>query len=103
MINAIRRAILPGIALVAAATEARAQRAMLSAGQQLSTNQQLTSRSGYYRVTMQGDCNLVLYDKCTANYFRDEEEAKRKLQAIEDRWSAIEQLASTNQPAITVK
>jgi hypothetical protein len=63
MINVIRRAILPGLALVASATEAQAQRAMLSAGQQLSTNQQLTSRSGYYRVTMQGDCNLVLYDK----------------------------------------
>jgi serine/threonine-protein phosphatase 2A regulatory subunit B' len=48
--------------------------------------------------------DFVLHDKCTAAYFRDKEEAKRKFQAIADRWSsAIEQMASTNQPAIMVK
>jgi serine/threonine-protein phosphatase 2A regulatory subunit B' len=38
-----------------------------------------------------------LYDKCTAAYFRDEEEAKRKLDAIQNKWLEIEDLARTNQ------
>jgi hypothetical protein len=42
---------------------AHAQAASLSAGQQLASDQQLVSRSGYYRLVMQADCNLVLYDK----------------------------------------
>jgi serine/threonine-protein phosphatase 2A regulatory subunit B' len=36
---------------------------------------------------------LVLYDKCTASYFRDEEEAKRKLEAISEKWDSIEKIA----------
>eukprot|EP00529_Nitzschia_sp_RCC80_P001686 CAMPEP_0113454752 /NCGR_PEP_ID=MMETSP0014_2-20120614/8025_1 /TAXON_ID=2857 /ORGANISM="Nitzschia sp." /LENGTH=551 /DNA_ID=CAMNT_0000346167 /DNA_START=9 /DNA_END=1664 /DNA_ORIENTATION=+ /assembly_acc=CAM_ASM_000159 len=69
--------------------------------------------SGHWNATVEGlaqnvlkmymEYDLVLYDKCTAAYFREEEEAKRKLAAIEDRWSAIEQIASTSQPAISVK
>jgi serine/threonine-protein phosphatase 2A regulatory subunit B' len=46
--------------------------------------------------------DLALYDKCTAAYFRDEEEAKKKLQALNERWSAIEQMA-TKQPALMAK
>ena len=47
--------------------------------------------------------DLVLYDKCTAAYFREEEEAKRKLEAITDRWNAIERIAATNRPVIAAK
>ena len=54
-------------------------------------------------LKMYMEYDLVLYDKCTANYFQEEEEAKRKLQAIEERWTAIEKIASTSQPAIMVK
>jgi serine/threonine-protein phosphatase 2A regulatory subunit B' len=69
--------------------------------------------SGHWNATVEGlaqnvlkmymEYDLVLYDRCTANYFKDEEEAKRKLIAIEDRWSAIEHTASTNTPSISVK
>jgi serine/threonine-protein phosphatase 2A regulatory subunit B' len=40
--------------------------------------------------------DLVLYDQCTTAYFREEEEAKKKIQAIADRWQAIEEMAATN-------
>jgi len=68
--------------------------------------------SGHWNATVEGlaqnvlkmymEYDLNLYDRCTANYFRDEEEAKRKLKALEDRWSDIEHVASTNRPAISV-
>ena len=41
--------------------------------------------------------DLVLYDKCTTAYFKEEEEAKRKIDAIADRWGAIEEMAKVNQ------
>ena len=47
--------------------------------------------------------DLVLYDRCTASYFRDEEEAKRKLLALEEKWATIETIASTSTPSILVK
>ena len=30
-----------------------------------------------------------LYDKCSAAYLREEEEAQNKLEALNDKWSAI--------------
>ena len=48
-------------------------------------------------LKMYMEYDLVLYDKCTAAYFREEEEAKRKLEAIQNKWLAIEDLARTNQ------
>ena len=54
-------------------------------------------------MKMYMEYDLVLYDKCTANYFREEEEAKKKLDTVMDRWSAIEKLAATNRPAIAAK
>ena len=63
--------------------------------------------SGHWNATVEGlaqnvlkmymEYDLVLYDKCTAAYFLDEEEAKRKLDAIQNKWLAIEDLARTNQ------
>jgi serine/threonine-protein phosphatase 2A regulatory subunit B' len=46
--------------------------------------------------------DLVLYDKCTASYFREEEEAKRKLEAITEKWESIEKIAIANK-AVVVK
>jgi len=40
--------------------------------------------------------DLVLYDKCTTQYFKDEEEAKSKLEAITERWAAIDKMALVN-------
>jgi serine/threonine-protein phosphatase 2A regulatory subunit B' len=40
--------------------------------------------------------DLVLYDQCTTAYFKEEEEAKKKIQAIADRWQAIEKMAIAN-------
>ena len=54
-------------------------------------------------LKMYMEYDLVLYDKCTAAYFREEEEAKNKLAAIEVRWKQIEETASTNSPGIMVK
>jgi len=69
--------------------------------------------SGHWNATVEGlaqnvlkmymEYDLVLYDRCTASYFRDEEEAKRKLQALEERWTAIENVASSANPSISVK
>eukprot|EP00339_Tiarina_fusa_P004776 CAMPEP_0117043878 /NCGR_PEP_ID=MMETSP0472-20121206/30466_1 /TAXON_ID=693140 ORGANISM="Tiarina fusus, Strain LIS" /NCGR_SAMPLE_ID=MMETSP0472 /ASSEMBLY_ACC=CAM_ASM_000603 /LENGTH=499 /DNA_ID=CAMNT_0004755503 /DNA_START=131 /DNA_END=1630 /DNA_ORIENTATION=- len=69
--------------------------------------------SGHWNATVEGlaqnvlkmymEYDLALYDKCTAAYFRDEEESKRKLEAVENKWTAIERLATTNTPSITVK
>ena len=69
--------------------------------------------SGHWNATVEGlaqnvlkmymEFDLVLYDRETAAYFRTEEEAKRKLEALEQRWTAIEQVAATNQPSISVK
>jgi serine/threonine-protein phosphatase 2A regulatory subunit B' len=39
--------------------------------------------------------HLALYDKCTAAYFREEEEAKKRLEALHDKWNAIEQMAAS--------
>jgi len=40
--------------------------------------------------------DLVLYDKCNAAYFKEEEEAKRKIEAISGRWAQIEEMAQVN-------
>ncbi|KAL3762633.1 hypothetical protein ACHAW5_001226 [Stephanodiscus triporus] len=60
--------------------------------------------SGHWNATVEGlaqnvlkmymEYDLVLYDQCTTAYFKEEEEAKRKIQAIADRWQAIEKLAT---------
>lgn len=62
--------------------------------------------SGHWNATVEGlaqnvlkmymEYDLVLYDKCTTAYFKEEEEAKTKIEAIADRWSAIEEMAATN-------
>jgi hypothetical protein len=39
---------------------------------------------------------LDLYDKCSADHFKFEEEAKRKQEAAADRWAQIEQIAQEN-------
>merc|ERR1712183_8552 len=67
--------------------------------------------SGHWNATVEGlaqnvlkmymEYDLVLYDKCTKSFYREEEEAKQKLETIEDRWAEIEHAASTNQPAIS--
>lgn len=66
--------------------------------------------SGHWNATVEGlaqnvlkmymEYDLVLYDKCTAAYFREEEEAKRKLEAISKRWDDIEEKALANKQAI---
>jgi len=62
--------------------------------------------SGHWNATVEGlaqnvlkmymEYDLVLYDKCTTAYFKEEEEAKRKVEAIADRWNAIEDQAAAN-------
>lgn len=62
--------------------------------------------SGHWNATVEGlaqnvlkmymEYDLVLYDKCTTAYFKDEEEAKRKIEAISERWSQIEEMAQEN-------
>mmetsp|Transcript_31546 Transcript_31546/g.46554 ORF Transcript_31546/g.46554 Transcript_31546/m.46554 type:complete len:520 (-) Transcript_31546:70-1629(-) len=66
--------------------------------------------SGHWNATVEGlaqnvlkmymEYDLVLYDKCTAAYFREEEEAKRKLETISKRWDDIEEKALANKQAI---
>jgi len=66
--------------------------------------------SGHWNATVEGlaqnvlkmymEYDLVLYDKCTAAYFREEEEAKRKLETISKRWDDIEEKAVANKLAI---
>lgn len=63
--------------------------------------------SGHWNATVEGlaqgvlkmymEYDLVLYDKCTTAYFKEEEEAKRKIDVIADRWGAIEEMAKVNQ------
>mmetsp|Transcript_9827 Transcript_9827/g.15188 ORF Transcript_9827/g.15188 Transcript_9827/m.15188 type:complete len:526 (+) Transcript_9827:171-1748(+) len=67
--------------------------------------------SGHWNATVEGlaqnvlkmymEYDLVLYDKCTAAYFKEEEDAKRKLEAITKKWNAIEQMARTNGAVVT--
>ena len=62
--------------------------------------------SGHWNATVEGlaqnvlkmymEYDLVLYDQCTTAYFKEEEDAKRKIQAIADRWQAIEKMATYN-------
>jgi len=69
--------------------------------------------SGHWNATVEGlaqnvlkmymEYDLVLYDKCTASYFREEEEAKRKLEAIAEKWESFEKLAIANQAIIMAK
>lgn len=66
--------------------------------------------SGHWNATVEGlaqnvlkmymEYDLVLYDKCTAAYFREEEEAKRKLEAISEKWASIEKLAVAHKALI---
>lgn len=68
--------------------------------------------SGHWNATVEGlaqnvlkmymEYDLVLYDKCTASYFREEEEAKRKLEAITEKWESFEKIAIANK-AVVVK
>ena len=61
--------------------------------------------SGHWNATVEGlaqnvlkmymEYDLVLYDKCTSNYFKEEEEAKRRIVSMNERWGAIEQMAQS--------
>lgn len=65
--------------------------------------------SGHWNATVEGlaqnvlkmymEYDLALYDKCTASYFREEEEAKKRLELIQQKWNLIEILAKQNQAA----
>lgn len=69
--------------------------------------------AGHWNATVEGlaqnvlkmymEYDLALYDKCTAAYFRDEEEAKKKMEALSDKWNAIEQMAVAKRPALLAK
>jgi len=62
--------------------------------------------SGHWNATVEGlaqnvlkmymEYDLTLYDKCTTTYFKEEEEAKRKIEAISERWAQIEAMAQEN-------
>lgn len=62
--------------------------------------------SGHWNATVEGlaqnvlkmymEYDLALYDKCTTLYFKEEEEAKRKMEAISGRWAQIEEMAQEN-------
>lgn len=69
--------------------------------------------SGHWNATVEGlaqnvlkmymEYDLALYDRCTAAYFREEEEAKVKLVALSEKWAAIEKQAAMKAPAILAK
>lgn len=62
--------------------------------------------SGHWNATVEGlaqnvlkmymEYDLALYDKCTTTFFKEEEEAKRKIEAISERWAQIEAMAQEN-------
>merc|ERR1712157_456382 len=62
--------------------------------------------SGHWNATVEGlaqnvlkmymDYDLALYDKCNTDYFKDEEEAKPKVEALSERWAQIEEMAQEN-------
>ena len=64
--------------------------------------------SGHWNATVEGlaqnvlkmymEYDLALYDKCTAAYFREEEEAKKRLEALSSKWNEIEQAAMQQNP-----
>ena len=54
-------------------------------------------------LKMYMEYDLALYDKCTAAYFREEEEAKKKMEALAEKWNAIEQMALAKRPALMAK
>jgi serine/threonine-protein phosphatase 2A regulatory subunit B' len=47
-------------------------------------------------LKMYMEYDLDLYDKCTTDYFKQEEEVKKKQEAISERWSQIEVMAQEN-------
>ena len=69
--------------------------------------------SGHWNATVEGlaqnvlkmymEYDLALYDKCTAAYFQDEDEAKKRLEALAEKWHAIEQEAYAMAPEIMTK
>ena len=66
--------------------------------------------SGHWNATVEGlaqnvlkmymEYDLALYDKCSAAYQREEEDARNKLEALSEKWSAIEKLAVSKRPAL---
>jgi serine/threonine-protein phosphatase 2A regulatory subunit B' len=66
--------------------------------------------SGHWNATVEGlaqnvlkmymEYDLALYDKCTAAYFRQEEEAKKRLEALDAKWRQIEEAAQKQAPQI---
>lgn len=48
-------------------------------------------------LKMYMEYDLALYDKCTAAYFREEEEAKKRLEGLANKWHEIEQAAMQQQ------
>jgi serine/threonine-protein phosphatase 2A regulatory subunit B' len=69
--------------------------------------------SGHWNATVEGlaqnvlkmymEYDLALYDKCTATYFHEEEEAKKRLEALAQKWHEIEQDAFAQAPEIMAK
>lgn len=68
--------------------------------------------SGHWNATVEGlaqnvlkmymEYDLALYDKCTQAYYREEEEATRKIKAISDRWNEIEAMSSKRSTGVVV-
>jgi len=66
--------------------------------------------SGHWNATVEGlaqnvlkmymEYDLELYDKCSAAYQHEEEEAKKRLAALNEKWNAIEHLAMSKRPAL---
>jgi hypothetical protein len=49
---------------------------------------------------MYREYDVALYDKCAAAYLRDEEQAKQRLDALTEKWHAIEQGATERMPEV---
>jgi serine/threonine-protein phosphatase 2A regulatory subunit B' len=51
-------------------------------------------------LKMYMEYDLVLYDQSTTADFKEEEDSKKKIQAIADRWHDIEEMAAARQRMI---
>jgi len=59
--------------------------------------------SGHWNATVEGlaqnvlkmymEYDLALYDKCSTDYFKEQEENKRKVVEVEASWAAVGELA----------
>jgi len=65
-----------------------------------------TNSSGHWNTNVEGlaqiflkmymEYDLDLYGKCTADSFNQEEDPKRKQEAVSERWAQIEEMAQEN-------